>query len=100
MLGPWAMALVEGRVVSICHSPRLDDYGAEAGTWTDPAFRGRGYAAAATAVWAKQIHETGSVAFYSTSADNRSSQRVAERLGLELIGWLWKLFANSTGARQ
>ncbi|MFG1701639.1 GNAT family N-acetyltransferase [Nonomuraea sp. M3C6] len=61
----------------------------EAGTWTSPAFRGRGYAATATAAWADLF--SGTRLFYSTSADNHSSQRVAARLGLRNIGWLWKL---------
>ena len=67
------------------------DRGAEAGTWTDPDFQRRGYAAAVTAAWASLFAPTGRQLFYSTSADNRSSQRVAERLGLHPIGWLWKI---------
>jgi hypothetical protein len=85
---PWAMVLNSDRVVSICHSPRRTPVGAEAGTWTDPEFRGRGYAAATTAAWAEMLSTH---LFYSTSADNYSSQHVAERLGLRPIGWIWKL---------
>jgi RimJ/RimL family protein N-acetyltransferase len=85
---PWAMVLHGNRVVSICHTPRRTPHGAEAGTWTDPEFRGRGYAAATTAAWADMLslHR-----FYSTSAENNSSQHVAERLGLRPIGWIWKI---------
>lgn len=85
------MVVDDGRVVSMCHTPRISSAGAEAGTWTDPKFRGRGYAAAATAAWADLLAATSPFLFYSTTADNRSSQRVAERLGLRQIGWLWKL---------
>ncbi|MET7335289.1 GNAT family N-acetyltransferase [Nonomuraea sp. NPDC005650] len=86
---PWAMIVEDGQVAAICHSARLTSEGAEAGTWTSPAFRGRGYAAATTAAWAGLL--PGLRLFYSTSADNHSSQRVAGRLGLHAIGRLWKL---------
>lgn len=96
-LGPWAAAMEAGQVVAICHSARLTDRGAEAGVWTDPRFRGRGHAAAVTAAWASLLAPSGRRLFYSTSADNLSSQRVAARLRLRLIGWLWKL--SSPGGR-
>ncbi|MGR6921768.1 GNAT family N-acetyltransferase [[Actinomadura] parvosata] len=86
---PWAMVAEDGHVVSICHSARLTPVGAEAGTWTSPAYRGRGHAAATTSAWADQF--SGIHLFYSTSADNHSSQRVAHRLGLRPLGWLWHL---------
>jgi hypothetical protein len=95
-LGPWAMAIVGERVVSICHSARMSDRGAEAGTRTDPSSRGRGYAAATTAAWSGLFAGSGKTLFYSTDGNNRSSQRVAERLSLPLIGWLWKLAPRSS----
>ncbi|GAA3697832.1 hypothetical protein GCM10022224_074780 [Nonomuraea antimicrobica] len=88
---PWAMIVEDGQVAAVCHTARLTPAGAEAGTWTAPAYRGRGYAAATTAAWSGLLPDTR--LFYSTSADNRSSQRVAERLGLRPIGHLWKLTA-------
>ncbi|MFD0478137.1 GNAT family N-acetyltransferase [Nonomuraea thailandensis] len=88
---PWAMVAEDGQVVSICHSARLTPLGAEAGTWTSPAHRGRGYAAATTSAWADQL--PGVHLFYSTSADNHSSQRVAQRLRLRPLGWFWHLTA-------
>jgi len=95
---PWAMVLHKNRVVSICHSPRNKPTGAEAGTWTDPEFRGRGYAAATTAAWSEMLSTH---LFYSTSAENYSSQHVAERLGLRPIGWIWKLEKDAIpGERQ
>lgn len=89
-LGPWAMVVAGTTVVSICHTPASSSHGAEAGTWTRPDRRGRGYAAAATAAWAS-LFTGGQQLFYSTSAANQSSQRVAARLNLRLIGWLWKV---------
>ncbi len=90
-LGPWAVATVGDRLGAICHSARLAPRGAEAGVWTDPDFRGLGYAAAVTAAWAALLAPSGRHLFYSTSADNRSSQRVAARLRLRPIGWMWKI---------
>lgn len=88
---PWAMIVENGEVAALCHTARLTPAGAEAGTWTAPAYRGRGYAAATTAVWAGML--PGIRLFYSTSADNHSSQRVAQRLALRPLGWFWKLTA-------
>ena len=89
-LGPWAIATIDSRVVSICHTPRvMTDRAAECGVWTDPEFRGHGHAAAVTAAWATMLEPTGRHLFYSTDATNRSSQQVAARLNLRLIGWTW-----------
>jgi RimJ/RimL family protein N-acetyltransferase len=90
-LGPWAMATQAGQVVSICHTPASGERGAEAGVWTRPGFRGRGYAAAVTAAWASLMRPSGRWLFYSTSRTNHSSQRVAARLALRPIGCLWQL---------
>ncbi|NUR82851.1 MAG: GNAT family N-acetyltransferase [Nonomuraea sp.] len=85
---PWAMIVRDEEVVSVCHTPRRAPEGAEAGTWTREDHRGRGYAAATTAVWSWLLPGP---RFYSTSAGNRSSQRVAARLGLTELGAIWKL---------
>ena len=91
-LGPWAMATQRGRVVSICHTPGpVTPRGAECGVWTHSAFRGRGNAAAVTAAWASVMRPTGRHLFYSTDAENLSSQRVARRLNLRPLGWTWRL---------
>jgi RimJ/RimL family protein N-acetyltransferase len=88
-LGPWAVALQDGVVAAVAHTPAAIERAAEVGIWTDPDFRGRGLGAATTARWARVAN--GRTLFYSTSADNLSSQRVAARLGLEQLGWLWKI---------
>ena len=91
-LGPWTMALEGERVVSICHTPGpLGPRGAECGVWTDAAFRGRGLAAAVTAEWAALLRPSGRHLFYGTDAENLSSQRVTQRLGLRPLGWTWRL---------
>jgi GNAT superfamily N-acetyltransferase len=91
-LGPWAMAVVDGRVVSICHTPvPMTARAAECGVWTHPEYRGRGYAGAVTAAWAAILHPSGRALFYSTDSGNRASQRVAARLRLRPLGWFWRL---------
>ncbi|TML85705.1 MAG: GNAT family N-acetyltransferase [Actinobacteria bacterium] len=65
--------------------------GAEAGLWTYPAYRGNGFGAHTTARWANLITDGGRTAFYSTSSENLSSQRVAERLGVPVFAWWWRL---------
>ena len=95
-LGPWAVALAAGQIVSICFCARLTDEAAEAGVWTHPKFRGRQYAPAVTFAWAQQMLTSGRHVFYSTSAENLASQRVAARLGLRRIGWTWRIGSRQT----
>lgn len=100
-LGPWAIALAGDRVVSICHTPRrMTDRAAECGVWTHPDARGRGYAAAVAAEWADVLRPTGRHLFYSTDATNHSSRRVAERLNLRPIGWIWQVMRQDASALE
>ena len=96
-LGPWVMAMHGERVISICHTPVANASAADAGVWTHPDFRGQGHAAAVTAEWAALMRASGKLLFYSTSRTNRSSQRVAARLGLRRIGYLWQLQSMNRG---
>ena len=101
-LGPWAMAIAGGKVLSICHTPLpLIDRAAECGVWTHPDARGRGHAAAVTAEWARIVQPTRRHLFYSTDANNLSSQRVAQRLNLRPLGWTWRIAREeqNSGAR-
>lgn len=83
---PWCAALDGGEIASMCYAARLSDKGAEAGVYTLPKYRGHGLAAAVTATWASMPALTNRALFYSTNTSNRSSQRVAARLGLRRIG--------------
>ena len=95
------MAIVDQKVVSICHTPRpMTERAAECGVWTHPDYRGRGYAAEVTATWADILRSSGRYLFYSTDAANLSSQRVAARLQLRPIGWTWSLARSSHGPRD
>ncbi|CAG7615180.1 kasugamycin N-acetyltransferase AAC(2')-IIb [Paenibacillus allorhizosphaerae] len=76
----------ESRVVSNCRSVRITSNAHEAGLETLEPFRGRGYAAAVVAEWAKAVRKAGSVPLYSTSWDNFASQRVATKLDLSFYG--------------
>jgi GNAT superfamily N-acetyltransferase len=91
-LGPWAVATTEAEVASLCHCARLTAAGAEAGVFTNDAHRGKGLARAVTVAWAEAMSERGIPLFYSTSEENRASQKVAERLGLRGLGRLWRVF--------
>ena len=98
-LGPWAMVVAGGEVVSICHTPlQMTDRAAECGVWTRPDSRGRGYAAATASAWAAQLAPSGRHLFYRTGADNLSSQRVARRLDLRPIGWTWRVAVDADAA--
>jgi hypothetical protein len=83
---PWCFALHDGEIASMVETVRLGPRGAEAGVNTVPTLRGRGFAAAATAGWARSPSLAGRTLFYSTATTNRSSQRVTERLGLRFLG--------------
>ncbi|HEY2176746.1 MAG TPA: GNAT family protein [Mycobacteriales bacterium] len=100
-LGPWTMILDGDRAVSICHTPGpLTESSGECGVWTDPQFRGRGYAAATVAAWVPLACVPGRRLFYSTDTANLSSQRVAERLNLVKIGSTWRLHRRRGGEAQ
>jgi hypothetical protein len=83
---PWCTALLGGTVGSIAFAARLSPVGAEVGVATVPEARGRGLAAAATAAWSAHPDLADRARFYTTAVENRSSRRVAERLGLTLLG--------------
>lgn len=77
--------------VSIAFSARTGRHAAEAGVDTAEAYRGKGLAPRVVAVWAQAVREQGRLPLYSTSWENSSSQRVAEKLGLTLYAVEWAL---------
>lgn len=83
---PWCVALFFGQPVAVCFAARISEAAAEVGVATVRNFRGRGFAAAATAGWSRMKALQSRALFYSTDGTNVSSQRVAARLGLRLIG--------------
>lgn len=83
---PWCVRLEGDEIAAIAISARLGEAGAEIGVYTFPGFRGRGLAAAVTARWSSLAALRDKTLFYSALTPNRSSHRVAERLGLTPIG--------------
>jgi GNAT superfamily N-acetyltransferase len=83
---PWCVALHDAEVASVAFAARLSETGACLGLATSPDLRGKGYAAAATAGWARMPALRSRALFYSTSQTNISSQRVIARLGLRFLG--------------
>lgn len=83
---PWCVAEEAGEIAAIAFAARLGAGGAEVGVYTFPGFRGRGLAAAVTAAWSGLPELADRTLFYSTLTTNRSSRRVAARLGLPWIG--------------
>lgn len=82
----WCVALEGDAIAAVAFAARLSPFAAEVGVVTAPAFRGRGFAAAATAEWASLPALEGRILFYSADGANLSSQHVAERLGLAPLG--------------
>jgi GNAT superfamily N-acetyltransferase len=83
---PWCVAMHDADVASVAFAARLSEMGACLGLVTSPERRGRGYAAAATAGWARTPALRTRALFYSTSRTNISSRQVIARLGLRFLG--------------
>jgi RimJ/RimL family protein N-acetyltransferase len=83
---PWCAALEADAIVSVAFAARLSPDGAEIGVATAPHARGRGLATAVAAAWSGHPELAGRARFYPTAEENRPSCRVAERLGLGLLG--------------
>ena len=84
--GPVVAVVENGAAVSVCFCARLTTRAAEAGVETVEAYRGRGYAPAVVAAWARAVRAIGRIPLYSTSWDNLASQAVARKLGLTQYG--------------
>ncbi|WP_193726925.1 GNAT family N-acetyltransferase [Paenibacillus guangzhouensis] len=78
--------VVNGQAVSVCCSARTSDTASEASLYTAEAYRGQGLAALVVRRWCHQIHAEGRIALYSTSWDNISSQRIAQKCNFTPYG--------------
>ncbi|WP_165422948.1 GNAT family N-acetyltransferase [Ktedonosporobacter rubrisoli] len=78
---PLVGVIVEGRLLCIAHSSRRTAQACELGIETLPEARRRGYALAATLLWADAVAREGLISFYSASATNTASLRLAAAAG-------------------
>lgn len=74
---PLIGVIVEGRLLSLAHSSRRTAQACELGIDTLPEARRKGYALAATLLWAASVAQEDLVPFYSASADNTASLALA-----------------------
>ncbi len=78
---PLIGVIVEGRLLSLAHSSRRTAQACELGIDTLPEARRKGYALAATLLWAASVAQEELVPFYSASADNTASLALAYAAG-------------------
>lgn len=83
---PCIALVIENRAVSICRSVRITSRAHEAGVESLETFRGKGYAAAVVAGWAKAVRDAEAIPLYSTFWENSASQSAARKLALNLYG--------------
>lgn len=83
---PFVAVVEDDRAVAICASVRISATVHCAGVETHADHRRRGHALRVVAGWARAVRAAGVTPFYSTSWDNVASQRVASRLGFEMVG--------------
>ncbi|HZZ90645.1 MAG TPA: GNAT family N-acetyltransferase [Caulobacteraceae bacterium] len=83
---PFVAVVEGGRAVALCASVRISGAVHCAGVETHADHRRRGHAASAVGAWAAAAQALGATPFYSTAWENIASQRVAARLGFELVG--------------
>ncbi len=78
---PLIGVIVEGYLLSLAHSSRRTAEACELGIDTLPEARRKGYALAATLLWAASVTQEDLVAFYSASAENTASLGLASGAG-------------------
>lgn len=78
---PLIGVIVAGRLVSLAHSSRRTAEACELGIDTLPQARRKGYALAATVLWAATVAQEGCIPFYSALADNTASLGLAAAAG-------------------
>lgn len=75
----------EGRLLSLAHSARRTAEACELGVDTLPEERRKGYALAATVLWAASVAQEELVPLYSAFADNTASLRLAAAAGYRVF---------------
>jgi hypothetical protein len=86
---PCIAVLVDGRAVTVCCCATLPGLGAaavEASAESLEGFRGRGFAARASAAWARAVTGRGMLPLFSAALTNRGALGLARRLGLVRYG--------------
>ena len=78
---PLIGVIVAGRLLSLAHSSRRTPQACELGIDTLPEARRKGYALAATLLWAEGVTQEGLIPLYSASAANSASLRLAAAAG-------------------
>ena len=78
---PFVGVVIDGRLVSLAHSSARIKDACELGIDTLPGARHKGYALAATILWAHTVKQEGIVPLYSARVDNTASLRLAAAAG-------------------
>lgn len=79
---PMMVAIDDGKIVSVCHSPYCSQNAHVAGVDTHEGYRRNGYATAVAAEWGVAVRALGKIPIYSTGLDNVASQGVTRKVGL------------------
>jgi len=82
---PLIGVIIEGRLLSIAHSSRRTAEACELGIETRPEARRKGYALAATLLWAAQVTQEDLIPFYSAFANNTASLGLAYAAGYRVF---------------
>lgn len=82
---PLIGVVVAGRLLSLAHSSRRTSEACELGIETLPEARRKGYALAATVLWAALVAQEGRVPLYSAFADNAASLSLATAAGYKIF---------------
>ncbi len=93
---PLYATIVDDCAVAVCTTVCASQKAHCAGVETVVAYRGQGFAANAVAGWACAVRASGATPFYGTTFDNISSQRVARRLNMSLVGSEFSVRCEST----
>ena len=77
---PFFAQVVFNQAVAVCASVRITDIAHEAGVETLENHGRKGHATAVVTAWANAVEAVGAIPLYSTSFENRGSQKVAAKL--------------------